>query len=283
MASQRFVADTASGSIHGRVEDDGPPLLLLHGGPGMSDYLDLLGTEIDGFQAIHFQQRGLAPSTTRGPFTVARNVADAVAVLDHVHVPRAVVLGHSWGGHFALALALAAPDRVTALLIVDPPGSSGDAGVPGMGAALEARLSPESRARSAEVAARSAGSEETDADATEGLALVWPGYFADPSAAPPFPADIVVSVACNEETAGSMLEQISDGSFADALGRLAMPAEFVLGAESPLATDNGAASAARIPNAIVTVVPGAGHFPWIEAPGCVAAALARLIARSSGS
>jgi pimeloyl-ACP methyl ester carboxylesterase len=204
-------------------------------------------------------------------------------VLDHLHVRQGVVLGHSWGGHLALALALAAPERVTALLIVDPPGSSGDAGVASMGAALEARLSPASRDRAAELAERSAGSEETNADATAGLALVWPGYFADPLAAAPFPAYMVVSEACYSSTFASMLEQISDGSFAEALGRLAMPAEFVLGAESPLPPDNGAATAARIPDAVTTVVPGAGHFPWIEAPGCIAAALARLIARSQSA
>jgi proline iminopeptidase len=283
MASHPFVAETDSGGIHGRVEGDGPTLLLLHGGPGMSDYLDFLGDEIDGFQAIHFQQRGLAPSTIDGPFNVDRHVADSLSVLNHLKVRRALVLGHSWGGHLALALALTAPERITALLIVDPPGSSGDAGLAAMGAALEARLSPESRTRAAQLAARSEGSDETDADATEGLAIVWPGYFADPSSAPPFPAQIVVSAACYGGTINSMLEQISEGSFVDGLGGLLMPAEFVLGAASPLAPENGAASAARMPNAVVNVVPGAGHFPWIEAPGCVAEALARLSESSDRS
>ena len=35
-------------------------------------------------------------------------------------------------------------------------------------------------------------------------------------------------------------------------------------------------AAARIPGAWVEVVPGAGHFPWLDVPGCVRRALRRL-------
>ena len=79
------------------IEGDGPALLCLHGGPGMSDYLDVLGDETDGWRRIRYTQRGLAPSTTDGPFTVAQHVADAVAVLDALGLEDVVVLGHSWG------------------------------------------------------------------------------------------------------------------------------------------------------------------------------------------
>ena len=41
-----------------------------------------------------------------------------------------------------------------------------------------------------------------------------------------------------------------------------------------------AATAALIPGALLEVVAGAGHFPWIEKPGCVRAALDRLVAGS---
>jgi pimeloyl-ACP methyl ester carboxylesterase len=88
--------------------------------------MDLLGTEVAGWRAIRYQQRCLSPSATGGPFTVERHVADAVAVLDGLGVDRAVVAGHSWGGHLALQLAVAHPDRVAGLLIIDSPGANGD-------------------------------------------------------------------------------------------------------------------------------------------------------------
>ncbi len=37
------------------------------------------------------------------------------------------------------------------------------------------------------------------------------------------------------------------------------------------------------PNGFLKVVPGAGHFPWFEQPGCVRAALARLIPASAAA
>jgi len=36
-------------------------VLLLHGGPGMTDYMQSLLPELDGYRAASFQQRGLAP------------------------------------------------------------------------------------------------------------------------------------------------------------------------------------------------------------------------------
>jgi hypothetical protein len=58
-------------------------VLVVHGGPGLSDYTAPLAAELeDAFGVIRYQQRGLAPSTTSGPFGISEHVADAIAVLD---------------------------------------------------------------------------------------------------------------------------------------------------------------------------------------------------------
>jgi pimeloyl-ACP methyl ester carboxylesterase len=93
MPAKSFQTDTGAGVIADWESGDGPPLLMLHGGPGVSDYLGLLASETGGWRAIRYQQRCLAPSTLTGPFTVARHVADAVAVLDSLGIERTVVLG----------------------------------------------------------------------------------------------------------------------------------------------------------------------------------------------
>ena len=54
-----------------------------------------------------------------GPFTLYDLVADVVAVLDHLHIERAVWAGLSIGGMVALRAALVAPDRVSALVLLD--------------------------------------------------------------------------------------------------------------------------------------------------------------------
>jgi proline iminopeptidase len=247
----------------------------------MTDYMDMLAPEVDGWRTVRYQQRGLAPSAVSGPFTVERHVADAVAVLDTVGLGRAVVLGHSWGGHLALQVALARPDRVAGLVIVDPLGAVGDGGVAEMGQHLVDRMSPAAAGQFGKVAARLAGPGPTDADALESLSLLWPSYFADPAAAPPFPPQMKTSLEGYRETFASVAEQLASG-FGAKLREVQVPAVFVLGEESPMPVSQGQQTAALMPQAEVEIIPGAGHLPWHERPGCVAAALAGIRERTTG-
>ncbi len=281
MAEDTFVAQTPAGPIAGHVSGSGAALLLLHGGPALTDYMDMLYPEAEGWRAVRYQQRGLTPSTVSGPFTVERHVADAVAVLDTLGIGRAVVLGHSWGGYLALQLALAHPDRVAGLVIVDPLGAVGDGGVAEMGQHLVDRMSPAATAQFGEVAARLAGPDPTDADALESLSLLWPSYFADPLAAPPFPPHLKTSLEAYRETFASVAEQLASG-FGEKLREVQVPAVFVLGEQSPMPVSQGQQTAALLPQAEVEIIPGAGHLPWHERPGCVAAALAGIRERATG-
>jgi proline iminopeptidase len=273
-----FTINAPTGPIAGSESGQGPALLFLHGGPGLSDYADLLVPELGGWRAIHYQQRGLAPSTVEGPFTVERHVADAIAVLDARGADRAVVVGHSWGAHLALQLAVAHPERVAGLVLIDGPGVTGDGGVPEMGQALIDRLSPVGRDRLSEIAGRMSADGPTDDTATEQSAVLWPGYFAEPATAPAWPPTMRVSVAANTETMGSMFERLATG-FAGSLSGITVPVIFVLGEQSPMSVTQGEEAAALIPSAQVAVVPAAGHLPWVEHPGCIADALASLRAR----
>jgi proline iminopeptidase len=260
----------------GSVAGAGPTLLLLHGGPGMTDYLDLLEPELAGWRTVRYQQRGLPPSTAEGPFTVERNVADAVAVLSELRTGPVFVLGHSWGGFLALQLAVARPDLVTGLVIVDPLGAIGDGGMAELDRGLTGRLTPAAADELAAVAARLSGPDATHRDQVAALALLWPGYFADPASAPPPPDGLDVSEQVNEETVGSAVASIESG-FAGRLGAVTTPAVFVLGEQSPLPPAlAGQPTAAAMPRAEVRLIPAAGHLPWHEQPGCVAAALDRV-------
>ena len=53
------------------------------------------------------------------PFGIDAHVRDMVAVLDALGLERAVVVGHSLGAYIASALAMAHPDRVSRLVLVD--------------------------------------------------------------------------------------------------------------------------------------------------------------------
>lgn len=273
MAETLFEVSTDKGPIAGWESGPGPALLFLHGGPGLSDYGDLLGPEVADWRMVHYQQRGLAPSSLDGPFTVEQHIADAVAVLEARTTGPVIVVGHSFGVHLAMQLALAHPDRVAGLVLIDGLGATGDGGVTDLAAALTERLLPGAAERLA--AARMADHEPTDADVTEQTALLWPGYFAEPATAPPWPPAMRVSAAAYAGTMASVFEHLTAG-FAESVGAISVPAIFVLGAQSPMPVSHGEQTAALIPSAQVRVIPAAGHLPWVEHPGCVADALASM-------
>ena len=76
-------------------------------------------------------------------------------------------------------------------------------------------------------------------------------------------------------TFGSVAE-MQAGGLAERLGAIEVPAVFVLGEKSPMPVSQGEGTAALLGRSEVRVVPAAGHLPWHEQPGCVAAALARV-------
>jgi pimeloyl-ACP methyl ester carboxylesterase len=254
----------------------GEPVLVLHGGPGLScNYIDPLVDELAAeFGVASYQQRGLEPSTTEGPFTIAQAVEDAVAVLDALKWHRALVVGHSWGGQLALRLAAARPQRLTGALAVDPLGVVGDGGMAGFEAEIVARTPKADRDRARALDERATAGVGTPEEALESLRLLWPAYFADPERVPAMPP-IRFSV---EAYSGIIGEATADTERVAAdLVSGGTPYGVVAGAASPIPWGQAARASAELsPDAFLTVVAAAGHFPWVEVPGCVRAALRRL-------
>jgi pimeloyl-ACP methyl ester carboxylesterase len=270
-----FRAPVPDGDIAGWLTGDGAPVLLLHGGPGLSDYTGSLAAELeDAFRVIRYQQRGLAPSTTAGPFDVDRHVADAVAVLDAAGVESAYVVGHSWGGHLAMHLAGTHADRLLGLVVVDPLGAVPDGGLADMGQNLTDRTPPERAARAQELDDKAMAGQGSAEDALESLAIVWPGYFSTPQAAVPMPP-LQISPECYAETFASIQTHFDQHTLERSLPALNLPAIFVLGGASPIPAEHGIASAALIPGAQYQI-EDCGHFPWLERPGSVRKALDRI-------
>jgi proline iminopeptidase len=190
-----------------------------------------------------------------------------------------------WAGRerlqrLAMQLAARAPGRVNALVLADPLGAVGDGGFAGFGAELEARATPEALARMAELDELSATSkQERDAAGLEYYRLDWPGYFAVPAQAPPVPDTVRVNAEAFEQTAASVAEAVELGDLPGLLRAFTGPVELLAGKCSPLPHQAAESTAAVFPDARLTIVPGAGHQVWHEAPGCMAAALSRVAAR----
>lgn len=271
-----FTVTVVGGSLGGWVEGDGAPVLLLHGGPGLSyEYLDGLSTELGtGFRVAAYQQRGLDPSTLEGPFTVSRAIDDTVAVLDALDWSRALIVGHSWGGQLALRLAAAHPERLLGALAVDPLGIVGDGGMAAFEAEMMARTPKKDRDRAHELDERAMAGQGTPEEGLESLRMVWPAYFADPENTWPMPP-----VRMSVDAYSGIVAEVTTGSdeVAAALATGRVPYGVIAGAGSPMPWGQAARASAELsPRAFLKIVAAAGHFPWLESPGCVRAALQRL-------
>ena len=275
MERTSFTAITASGGIVGWVAGHGPPVLALHGGPALNfDYLDDVVEEVGARHRVAtFQQRGLAPSSADGEFTITEAIGDIEAVLDELGWDTAYLLGHSWGGHLALHAAAAIPDRLSGVLAVDPLGAVGDGGAAEFVAELVVRMPEANRSRFDELEAKEAAEGLSPQEDVEHFGLVWPAYFAEPSTAPAMPP-VEMSQPAYEGAVGRP-QRPSPGSEA-ALPSIKVPVGVLVGEHSPIPTRAGTDTADRVPGAWWRVEPGAGHFIWLEVPGAVLAAMDRL-------
>src|SRR5262249_23429880 len=98
------------------------PVCLLHGGAAHAHWFDAVTPRLRArHHLLALDQRGHRESAGASPPPYAAEdcMADLAGVLDQVGWSRAVVIGHSMGGHNAMAFAAWHPDRVRALVIVD--------------------------------------------------------------------------------------------------------------------------------------------------------------------
>lgn len=114
-------ADVNGVKLEYEVIGAGDPVLLIS--PVVADGFLPFASErtlTDRHQLIRYHKRGWVGSThTQGPVSVAEHALDAVALLDHLGIPRAHVAGHSSGGAVAVQLALDCPERVHSLCLLE--------------------------------------------------------------------------------------------------------------------------------------------------------------------
>ncbi len=117
--ADRGSVDVDGARIAYAIYGKGEPVVLLHGGLGNSGHFGFqLPALVDRFQVIAIDSRGQGRST-RTPTTITYDLmaTDVIAVLDHLHIARASVVGWSDGGEVALKLGIKFPDRVHRLFV----------------------------------------------------------------------------------------------------------------------------------------------------------------------
>jgi len=250
---------------------DGPPVVVLHGGPGAHhDYLlpgfDLIGA---GRTLIYYDQRGGGRSPVERGVAVGwrEQVADLEALRAVWALDRMTLAGYSWGGLLAMLYAIEHPARVDRLALVSAaPASRAER------ARFEERfqsrtMSPALQAARGEL--RASGLRERDPAAYQRRLFEFAvaGYFHDPARV----VDLT-PFRLTERTQKEVWSSLGDYDLRPALRRLRIPARVVHGDDDPIPLESARETAACL-GAECIVLRDCGHVPHVEAPAEFLAAL----------
>lgn len=246
--TEGYLHTAEGGRIWYETAGDGPALVFAHGlGGNAAVWFQQVPYFASRYRVVTWDQRGFGRSTsTSGRLGPEAAVVDLIALLDHLEVDAAHLIGQSMGGWAVLGAALTAPDRVRSLVL-----ACTTAGIPARDASTfdPADVQPRSGARPLGV----------HPAVGERLAVV------DPARAYLYQA------------LGSFGERPGDGDFARLLTetlydpgdleRLDIPTLMICGSLDPLMTPERVRDAAsRLPQVKVVELPDRGHSPYFEDP-----------------
>ena len=249
----------------------GPPVVMLHGGPGAShDYLrpgfDRLA---QGRELVYYDQRGggRSPVGRDVPVGWQEHVADLDALREQWGHVRLTLCGYSWGGLLAMLYAITHPTRVERLALVSPAPAWREARRQFENTFAERNLAPALQAERARL--RESGLRESDPEAYQRrlfeLSVV--PYFVDPAKVRDLTAFRIVG-----RTQQDVWSSLGDYDLRPELARLDVPALVLHGREDVIPCE-AAEAVARLLEAEWHLLSPCGHCPHVEQPEAFARAV----------
>jgi len=276
-AVERGVVAVNGVELFVRAAGSGEPVVVLHGGPspGSRYLVPLLERLAQGFRVVAYDQRGTGRSSFPADSVMSRDrfVDDLEGLRDALGFDRIHLVGHSWGGHIALAYAARHTERLRSLALVGTtePGSRYDE---------ELRENLDARRTAADSTALaglfgSAGFERGDVATLDRVyRVVYRSWFADPSLAERLLFGVDREMAEKGRAAARLFAESSPPiDLWGELAELSVPVLVVHGARDPVPVAMARELAATVPDGVFVRVGRAGHFPWVERPEVVLAAL----------
>jgi proline iminopeptidase len=255
--------DVRGVSIFERRIGDGPPVVVLHGGPGAHhDYL------LPGFDAlannrelIYYDQRGGGRSAVsrETPVGWKEHVADLEELRQQWGITQLVLAGYSWGGLLALLYALEFPEKVTRLALVSPAPAWREARFEFEHRFQQRNLAPELQRERATLRESGLREEDPAQYAQRLFELSVAPYFFDPTK-----ARELTPFRVTGRTQQEVWNSLGDYDLRPQLGRLRLPVQVIQGEDDVIPVETSRA-VARLMGAELQLLPRCGHVPYVEA------------------
>ena len=254
--------------VHYKTAGEGEPVLvLLHGfAASLFSWREVMAPLAEEGTAIAFDRPAFGlterpmPGEWQGanPYSTAAQVELTVGLMDKLGVERAILVGNSAGGTVSVLTALTYPERVEALVLVDPAIYAGGQRFPGW---LRPLLQTPQARRVGPLLVRSIQEWGLDFgrsawhDPSKITDEIWAGY------TQPLQAE-------NWDRALWELTVASEALHLDErLGELQLPVLVITGDDDRIVpTEQSIRLAGELPNAELVVVPNCGHVPHEECP-----------------
>ena len=223
----------------------------------------------DGVQVLTSLVLAMQGESVAAPYLVSDMAADGVALLDHLGLASAHIVGASMGGMIAQAMAIEYPERVRTLTSIMSTTGEGDVGTP-TPEAMAVLLRPTATTREEAIEASVAGTK----------AISGPAHF-DEAVARERAAAAYDRCYNPAGTARQLLAIVASGSRAEGLAQLDVPAVVIHGDADPLITPSGGVRTAElIRGAELIMIEGMGHDLPPAVIGQVVEAVTSLAARA---
>jgi len=254
-----------------KVVGHGEPLVILHGGPGLShDYfLPHFETLADEYRLIFYDQRASGNSSRDVPpetITTESFVNDLEGLRKSFKLEKMSLFGHSWGGLLALYYTLEYPARTERIILVDsaPPNSELDA--LNM-KAREDRRSAEDTRKIKEIM-QSEGFQNLESQAVSNYFKVSEKVkFHDPGMISEMKMDLDREKIEKLIWVGQLMNpHLAEYDIVDSLSSISCPVLIIHGDYDTIPLESSRIIHRKIEGSRLIVLEDSGHFPFIEAP-----------------
>lgn len=256
--------------LHVERRGEGPPLLCHPGGPGFaSSYFGTFADLGRDLELLLVDPRGCGRSPAATTFTFDDYVADLEAVQEGLGLDRVDLLGHSHGGMVAQAYAAAHPERVDHLLLFHTAATFDPERLAAMERAMERRSDEPWYADARAALEEEQAALDVDPDAFGDLVQrELPFYFSRwDDRAQAFAAGMAGDPICTDALGFFNREVMTTFDLRPSLPSITARTLVLTGGDDFI-TDADAATeiAGLVPGAELVVIPGVGHFSWVEEP-----------------